>query len=456
MDTLLIFLATAHVSQISPRSPCPYAHCRCLARSSVRALPHCLQAGHAHLPMFGGGIPYGMMNAIGGGGRRRGGNDPWFLMMAFQLYQQIERLGPNKPKLTLGFMVLLAATHFNVLGSLSPLAMLGVFYPRDACLSPRRIFSISRKSWSGLMSLLPGSSGNNFSSFKVGGGEWYRIISSVFVFHDDVHLVVNLSSFLLQGVRLENKFGLIRFAKFLVIIFLATQIGFVALAETLRQLNVLDVTRGCIAGISGLNFALKSYLSITEPGPVHMWGFVIPGKWATVAELTIIQLLNPHAPSLVYHGIGALIGVTAAMWEGTNLRRNLRYYRVWKERVRNMFRGNRPRPDPPPGVREVNAAAARAAESHASGFGSFFRNGLRRRRTAPAAASSQTAESLKPGTRVVLAGLRAVDMNGSWGVVAGPDAKASGRVRVLLDTGSEFSLLPEKCVVVVTDEVRSR
>jgi hypothetical protein len=26
----------------------------------------------------------------------------------------------------------------------------------------------------------------------------------------------------------------------------------------------------------------------------------------------------------------------------------------------------------------------------------------------------------------------------------------------LLDTGSEFSLLPEKCVVVVTDEVRSR
>ena len=48
----------------------------------------------------------------------------------------------------------------------------------------------------------------------------------------------------------------------------------------------------------------------------------------------------------------------------------------------------------------------------------------------------------------MLAGLRAADMNGSWGVVKGPDAAAAGRVRVVLDSGSEFSVLPEKCVVV--------
>jgi hypothetical protein len=40
-------------------------------------------------------------------------------------------------------------------------------------------------------------------------------------------------------------------------------------------------------------------------------------------------------------------------------------------------------------------------------------------------------------------------MNGSWGVVKGPDsAVPGGRVRVALDSGSEFSVLPEKCVVV--------
>ena len=37
---------------------------------------------------------------------------------------------------------------------------------------------------------------------------------------------------------------------------------------------------------------------------------------------------------------------------------------------------------------------------------------------------------------------RAADMNGSWGVVKGPDAAAAGRVRVVLDSGSEFSVLP--------------
>ena len=66
-------------------------------------------------------------------------------------------------------------------------------------------------------------------------------------------------------------------------------------------------------------------------------------------------------------------------------------------------------------------------------------------RLAPGASSLA---SLPPGTRVVLAGLRAADMNGSWGTVTGPDAGAVGRVRVALDSGSEFSVLPEKCVVV--------
>jgi tRNA 2-selenouridine synthase SelU len=62
--------------------------------------------------------------------------------------------------------------------------------------------------------------------------------------------------------------------------------------------------------------------------------------------------------------------------------------------------------------------------------------------------NASSSVSLPPGTRVVLAGLRAADMNGSWGVVKGPDSAAVGRVRVALDSGSEFSVLPEKCVVV--------
>ena len=90
----------------------------------------------------GGGIPYGLMRGMAGGGRRRGGADPWFLMLAYQLWQQIERLGPNKPKLTLGLMALCAAMHFGVLGALSPLALLGVHSATRPCLSPRKVSAV--------------------------------------------------------------------------------------------------------------------------------------------------------------------------------------------------------------------------------------------------------------------------------------------------------------------------
>ena len=58
------------------------------------------------------------------------------------------------------------------------------------------------------------------------------------------------------------------------------------------------------------------------------------------------------------------------------------------------------------------------------------------------------------GSRVVLAGLRAADMNGMWGVVSGPDpssataAQGAQRIMVTLDEGSSFSVKPENCIVV--------
>ena len=404
----------------------------------------------------GGGIPYGLMSGMARGGRRRGGADPWFLMLAYQLWQQIERLGPNKPKLTLGLMALCAAMHFEVLGALSPLALLGVHSAREACLSPRKVFRPTRS----LVEHALGRLGSfSFSSFR--GGEFRRLLASPFVFADDVHLAVNLSSFLLQGARLETRMGARGFARFLACVALAVQTAHVFAAELLRRWGVVDVTRACVTGASGVNFALKAYLSVLEPGDVSMWGFVIPGKFAAGAELLIIHLLNPHAPSLVYHAVGLIVGVafaTCARGE-TNLARRsgsvIAAAARWIARLANvaLFRGfARPepagRPDPPPGVRDAHAAAA-AARSRATTFPRRVFAGLRRRNgQSGASARAGSLASLPPGTRVVLAGLRAADMNGSWGVVRGPDAGAAGRVRVALDSGSEFSVLPEKCVVV--------
>jgi rhomboid domain-containing protein 1 len=385
----------------------------------------------------GGGIPYGLMRGMAGGGRRRGGADPWFLMLAYQLWQQIERLGPNKPKLTLGLMALCAAMHFGVLGALSPLALLGVHSARDACLSPRKVFrGLQRgKRRGGLVERLLGRPGS-FGSFGdvVRGGEYRRLLASPFAFADDVHLVVNLSSFLLQGARLETRMGFRGFARFLALITLAVQTAHVGVAELLRDFGIADVTRSCVSGASGVNFALKAYLSALEPGDVSMWGLVIPGKFAAAAELLIIHLLDPHAPSLVYHAVGLAVGLAFARggWIFRRLADAARS--IAASRLATFGRARPgPRPDPPPGVREASSSArhsaAAAAQARATTFPRRVFAGLRRRggggvfsQQKRASANGGAGAFPPPGARVVLAGLRAADMNGSWGVVKGPDA----------------------------------
>ena len=69
-----------------------------------------------------------------------------------------------------------------------------------------------------------------------------------------------------------------------------------------------------------------------------------------------------------------------------------------------------------------------------------------------ASAAVRAVADVPSGTRVVLSGLRATDMNGKWATSEGPDANAEGRVLVRLDDGAEFSVLPEKCIRVRTDE----
>ena len=94
-------------------------------------------------------IPYGMMGGMGGGGRGRGrgnGMNPWFVMMAIQLWQQIDRL-PVKPPVTLAIMGLAAAIHFDMLGELGDL----IVGPSTsaACLSARLV--VERAQWQGVV-----------------------------------------------------------------------------------------------------------------------------------------------------------------------------------------------------------------------------------------------------------------------------------------------------------------
>ena len=166
--------------------------------------------------------------AMRGRGRRGGGADPWFLVMAYQLWQQIERLGPNKPRVTLACMALAAALHFNLLGDVGD-AFLGAS-SADACVSAHRV--LSRR-------------------------EWWRLLASPLRFADDLNLVVNLTSFLHKGHVLERARGPEGFARLLPILLLATNLAYVAVAHLAHRLRLFDARRACLVGTTALNFALR-------------------------------------------------------------------------------------------------------------------------------------------------------------------------------------------------------
>lgn len=374
--------------------------------------------------------------AMRGRGRRGGGADPWFLVMAYQLWQQIERLGPNKPRVTLACMALAAALHFNLLGDVGD-AFLGAS-SADACVSAHRV--LSRR-------------------------EWWRLLASPLRFADDLNLVVNLTSFLHKGHVLERARGPEGFARLLPILLLATNLAYVAVAHLAHRLRLFDARRVCLVGTTALNFALGAVADAdrTATGTTtRVWGIAVPTRWASWAELGVVHLLNPHLAGLVYHACGVVAGATLVAVE--------RRAETRRERKnRNTARGGIPRGSDGGGGDGGSHGGSRGASRGEASGGAFdagrgfanggafgfaprrsLRDGFFRRRGASAAV--RAVADVPSGTRVVLSGLRATDMNGKWATSEGPDANAEGRVLVRLDDGAEFSVLPEKCIRVRTDE----
>ena len=382
-------------------------------------------------------------NMMGGGGRRhRGGglSNPWFIMMAVRLYQEIDRL-PVKPPVTLATMGALAALHFGVLGDLAD-ALVGS--PAHACLNPRYV--VERQ-------------------------QWGRLLTAPLIHADEMHLVYTLSSFLWKGAKLETRMGSERFAKLLVGLTGATHATAVAVMWVMaRHLGVTGPYRtSCFTGPSGILLALKAVLLTDEPAVSSLLGMTIPSKWVSWAELALMYALNPSTASLITHLCGVLVGL-AWIRRGIILGK-LGLGGAFGGGSRGGGGGNRERQQQQQqqqrgGQAETDrdaaaAAAAAAARRHAAPpQGSGPSSGMRHRRaagpgmrsTSAAASGASEGSAPTPGSRVVLAGLRAADMNGLWGVVAGTDPSSVGGVRVMvrLDEGSSFSVKPENCIVVET------
>ena len=221
------------------------------------------------------------------GGRRRGsrggGFDPWFLMLAYDLARQVERLTRTSPSRRSAVMALSAGAHRS-LGDARALGLSGA----PACLSASRVLE---------------------------RGEWRRLLTSPFAFADEIHLVVNLSSFLHKGHLLERRLGGPRaFARRLCALLLLTQLLYVAVASSELPARILgsgySISRACVSGLSGANFALAAGSRARFPsGGVSLLGIRVPAEWALWADARPRLPLNPSPRGRGVPRLGASVGV---------------------------------------------------------------------------------------------------------------------------------------------------
>ncbi|KHN84181.1 Conserved oligomeric Golgi complex subunit 6 [Toxocara canis] len=182
--------------------------------------------------------------------------------------------------------VTLAAILFQMAVFLGFVPPLGPWKTREMCLLPSRI---------------------------IHHREWIRMLASVVMHGDDMHLYYNMISLLWKGRRLERRLGSWRFLLVLLVFAVATSGGIVALsvlADDVLHLHGLRLAHQCAIGFSGVLFALKVLHTTYFPyeDALLLGWMPIPSRYACWAELVLIQLLAPEA-SFVGHLSGILVGL---------------------------------------------------------------------------------------------------------------------------------------------------
>ncbi|VDM43994.1 unnamed protein product [Toxocara canis] len=182
--------------------------------------------------------------------------------------------------------VTLAAILFQMAVFLGFVPPLGPWKTREMCLLPSRI---------------------------IHHREWIRMLASVVMHGDDMHLYYNMISLLWKGRRLERRLGSWRFLLVLLVFAVATSGGIVALsvlADDVLHFHGLRLAHQCAIGFSGVLFALKVLHTTYFPyeDALLLGWMPIPSRYACWAELVLIQLLAPEA-SFVGHLSGILVGL---------------------------------------------------------------------------------------------------------------------------------------------------
>ena len=204
---------------------------------------------------------------------------------------------------------------------------------------------------------------------RVVRGDWWRVLTAALLHGDDFHLYYNVGSFLFKGVDLEPRMGSARYARLLLLVTLGAGAVHVGCAAALRNLGFPREFNTTAVGFSAVIFGLKAYLQAGAPrdatqtvGLYGLGSWTVPLRWASWAELLLIQLATPNA-SWLGHASGIITGTLLAATPETLPRWARRAWAALTARPPRVYgagrSGARPMPPPP--------AQARAASSPLAG-----------------------------------------------------------------------------------------
>ncbi|KAJ0264313.1 Rhomboid-like protein 14 [Hirschfeldia incana] len=137
-----------------------------------------------------------------------------------------------------------------------------------------------------------------------------RFFLSPFYHLDEPHLVYNMMSLLWKGIKLETSMGSSEFASMVFTLLGMSQGVTLLLSKSLHVF--LDYERAFYSeyavGFSGILFALKVVLNARDEDYTSVYGILVPTKYATWAELVLVQMFMPSSSFLGHLG-GILAGI---------------------------------------------------------------------------------------------------------------------------------------------------
>lgn len=289
-------------------------------------------------------------------GRQRGQHH-MLLMLLFQVMQ----LGvDNIPPVTLAVLALCVA---NFLG-LTPIGQ----PPALACFSVvEMLFKPTPSSWSrfvpasawhvlGFLNLQPAMSLGNLCRLE----HWARLFVLSPLNHlDDYHLYYNLTAWLYRARLYERAKGTAVMLLFCLAALLGVGIVYVCLSWCIivftdpdwfgPTLEVWLSPNGCVVGLSGVLFALKTVVhGMDDPhAPAVFNGLMhTEAQYLVWLELIWIQMVLPQRVSFLGHLSGILFGLAYVKWNAEQ-----RWIRPAARRLERFVAELRPQAPPPAGQR---------------------------------------------------------------------------------------------------------